>query len=809
MGQDRQRPELLAPAGSPEAFIAAVENGADAVYLGGKIFNARHFAKNFEAEEIRRLTRYAHLHGVRVYITLNILVLDRELTQALDYAYSLALDGVDGVIVQDLGLLAALGRLFTGRPEVHASTQMTLMNSWGVAFAQRLGASRVVLAREVSLANIRRIKAKNPMTLEAFGHGALCTAWSGQCLFSSMVGGRSGNRGQCAQPCRLPYQLLRGRERVAGLAGEEEYLLSTKDLRTLEFLEKMAEAGVSSYKLEGRMKQPEYVAMVIRQYHEQLVQNQEEQDRSQETRQGREPGQKRRLDILSRCFNRGFTGGYYRQAPGPHLMGRDKPNNRGEVDEGLLQEARDSFHQPGLRRRLPIAMSVRAFAGEPLFLKAKDQEGHEVIVQSSGNCERAAGAGINEERLRSQLDRLGNTVFSLAELTVDTDGQAFLPASLLNQLRRQLIEELEEARLKPYQLTTSEKERLQQRYQELCRSLSAVTVEDSGQTNHNRQEQKSSDSRQQEESLPVLTISVGSPEALTAALSAGLKEIYIDGVFFGGKSQKGRLEALEKAGRACAAAAVSWQYRIPRFIQEDQAAKEKEACLTAKACGAAGFVAANPGAIIMAEEWNLPLLTMDWPLNVCNSLTAELLKSYGPERICLSPELTLTQIKEMNLAGCQKEAVVHGRLPLMILEHCLPGTLIAGKTGKLCSRWGGPGEKPCLQGDYFLEDRLGLQFPVKTDRDCRNWLFNAKTHSLLEHLFALGRAGVSHWRIEAADQSPQWIAAVADIYRQTIAAMARGENGKAVAKSYRPPLQELAPQGYTTGHYFRGLAEEV
>ncbi len=789
MKQDHGRTELLAPAGSPEAFIAAVENGADAVYLGGKIFNARHFAKNFEAEEIRSLTRYAHLHGVKVYITLNILVLDRELPQALAYAYDLALDGVDGFIIQDLGLAAALGRLFGGKPEIHISTQATLMNSWGVAFAAGLGASRVVLAREVSLANISRIKEKNPMTLEAFGHGALCTAWSGQCLFSSMVGGRSGNRGQCAQPCRLPYRLLKGQE---VLARPEEYLLSTKDLRTLEFLEEMAAAGVSSYKLEGRMKQPEYVALIIRQYHEQLLQN--NQAAREALNKTSLKDQERRLEILSRCFNRGFTDGYYRQPPGPHLMGRDKPNNRSEVDEELLQGAKDSFHQPGLRRRLPITIEARAFVGEPLALKARDQDGHEVSLQSAGCCEKASGAGTGEERLRAQLDRLGSTVFALSELIVDSDGQAFIPASLLNQLRRQLTEELEEARLKSYRFTAEEKQELKQRYEQLSRSLP---------------EPQSIAGGDQEKIRPQLTISVGSPEALNAALAAGLKEIYVDGTFWGGKSHKGRLADLEKAGLACAAAGASWQYRIPRFIQEDQVAREKEACLAAKACGAAGFAAANPGAIAMAEDWDLPLLTMDWPLNVCNSLTAELLKGYGPERICPSPELTLSQIKEIALAGCQKEALVHGRLPLMILEHCLPGTLVKDRSGRLCSRCNGPGEKPCLQGDYFLEDRLGLQFPVKTDRDCRNWLFNAKTHCLLEHLFALSRAGIRYWRIEAADQNAPWIAAVAEIYQQTIAAMDRGENGKATAKSYRPALQELAPQGYTTGHYFRGLAQEV
>ena len=351
-GDTVKEKEILAPAGSEAAFLAAVENGADAVYMGGKAFNARSYADNFEPGDIRRLCRYAHLLGVKVFLTLNILILPQEVERALDYARKLALAGVDALIVQDIGLAAALGKIVGPEVEIHASTQMTLMNSWGLDFAEALGCSRVVLAREVSAANIRRMKEKSPLLLEVFGHGALCSGWSGQCLFSSLLGGRSGNRGQCAQPCRLKYQLTDGEGRSLTDTGSQgAYLLSTKDLCTVEFLDQLLEAGAGSFKLEGRMKQPEYVAMVTRQYREAmeeaggaLVPGEEKSgDQKGGLEEAKKKNLQRRLAVLSRCFNRGFTSGYYLRLPGSHLMSRQKPNNQSQIDESLRQSARESF----------------------------------------------------------------------------------------------------------------------------------------------------------------------------------------------------------------------------------------------------------------------------------------------------------------------------------------------------------------------------------------------------------------------------------------------------------------------------------
>ena len=259
----KQTIELLAPAGSWEALEAAVNAGADAVYMGGKAFGARQYASNFDREEMQKAVYFAHMHRVRLYITVNTLVDDSELGELADYLLFLSNVGIDGIIVQDLGVIRLARQIVPDLP-LHASTQMTVTNSEGVKLAAEAGMERVVLARELSLEEINTICHGTDTEIEVFIHGALCVCYSGQCLMSSLIGGRSGNRGRCAQPCRLPYKLVNeaGEDLLSGKdAGQ--YLLSPKDLNTLDILPQLIEAGVTSYKIEGRMKRPEYVAVVI------------------------------------------------------------------------------------------------------------------------------------------------------------------------------------------------------------------------------------------------------------------------------------------------------------------------------------------------------------------------------------------------------------------------------------------------------------------------------------------------------------------------------------------------------------------
>jgi len=312
-----EKPELLAPAGGMEAFIAAVENGADAVYLGARAFSARGYASNFSEKELEEAIDYAHLRGVKVYVTVNTLLKEEEVENALKLLSWLREIGTDAIIIQDLGLIA-LARKYLPDLLLHASTQMTLHNSEGVKFAKKMGIERVVLSRECSLEEIKRIKEKTGTEIEVFIHGALCISYSGQCLLSSLIGGRSGNRGFCAQPCRKKYRLYCEGKKIKTTGS---YLLSPKDLNTTAGLGALIEAGIESFKIEGRMKRPEYVAGVVRIYRrliDRYIENPAEYFVSEEEQ-----------EILTQLFNRGFTQGYFFENPRWELMSRENPHNRG------------------------------------------------------------------------------------------------------------------------------------------------------------------------------------------------------------------------------------------------------------------------------------------------------------------------------------------------------------------------------------------------------------------------------------------------------------------------------------------------
>lgn len=311
------KPELLAPAGGMEAFMAAVENGADAIYLGARAFSARGYASNFSEEELENAIDYAHLRGVKIYVTVNTLLKEGEMEGALILLSRLREMGVDAIIIQDLGLIS-LSRKYLPDLPLHASTQMTLHNSEGVRFVKDLGIERVVLSREVSLEEIKKIKERSVVEIEVFIHGALCISYSGQCLLSSLIGGRSGNRGYCAQPCRKKYRLYCDGKQIKTSGS---YLLSPKDLNTNSGLGAIIESGIESFKIEGRMKRPEYVAGVVRIYRHLI-------DRYVKDPAGYSVSEEEQ-ETLSQLFNRGFTSGYFFGNPRGKLMSRENPHNRG------------------------------------------------------------------------------------------------------------------------------------------------------------------------------------------------------------------------------------------------------------------------------------------------------------------------------------------------------------------------------------------------------------------------------------------------------------------------------------------------
>ena len=376
--------ELLAPAGSPEALTAAVQNGADAVYLGYGDFNARRNAKNFSAEEFASAVSYCHLRGVKVYLTLNTLLTDRELPQAAELAAQASSLGVDAVLVQDLGLVRILRRVAPDL-SVHGSTQLTVHNLDGVRFCADAGMERVVLSRELSADQIAHICAHSPIEIEVFAHGALCMCYSGQCFFSSVIGGRSGNRGLCAQPCRLQY----------GWQGKADgHPLSLKDMSLAGHLRELKRMGVSCLKLEGRMKRPEYVAVITRIYARLLE-------------EGRGPTDAERAE-LERAFSRsGFTDGYWRGRHGAAMFGT-RPENAPDPKD-LFDEARRAYEKDNLRT-VPVDLSCSVTAGAPCALTASDRDGHTVTV-TGPVPEAARTRALDGLELESRLRKTGGTAY--------------------------------------------------------------------------------------------------------------------------------------------------------------------------------------------------------------------------------------------------------------------------------------------------------------------------------------------------------------------------------------------------------------
>ena len=419
--------ELLSPAGSERALIGAVQSGADAVYLGGSRFNARQSADNFTIEEMKKWVEYCHLYGVLVYVTVNTLIKEREFSDLYSYAKELNCVGVDGVIVQDLGALA-LFKEAVPEISVHASTQMTVTDASGVKYLNNLGIKRVVLARELSSEKIRKIADNAEAELEIFVHGALCMCYSGQCLMSSIIGGRSGNRGRCAQPCRLSYSLLENGKQV-----RDGFLLSPKDLCLADVLENVKKTKSVSLKIEGRLKRGEYVAAVTSVYRKYLD---NEGKLSVEDRQ-----------ILLDAFNRGgFTKGFFGNETGNLMMCYDNPSNVSE--HKFSDDVKKKTEEDANFMKVPIYMYARLAKGEKMSLTVWDDNSNSVTVLGTVLGEQAQKKALDEKRVKDQLKKLGTTPFILENVEVDLEENTILPISEINDVRRRAIALLAEKIIK-------------------------------------------------------------------------------------------------------------------------------------------------------------------------------------------------------------------------------------------------------------------------------------------------------------------------------------------------------------------------
>ncbi|MFR5407897.1 MAG: peptidase U32 family protein, partial [Blautia faecis] len=447
--------ELLAPAGSYEGFEAALGAGADAVYVGGTMFGARAYAQNFNEEELLRAIDVAHIHGRKLYLTVNTLLKNKELNEHLvSYLEPYYNAGLDAVIVQDMGVFSLLKREFP-KLHLHASTQMTVTGPEGMKFLAEQGATRVVAARELSLQELSRMHEACPIEIEAFVHGALCYSYSGQCLMSSLLGGRSGNRGRCAQPCRLPYQVKNFRAKEYGKG--EFCPLSLKDICTIEILPEIIEAGVTSLKIEGRMKQPAYTAGVTGMYRKYLDFLFEKGPANYHVT---EKDKKYLLDL----FNRGGScTGYYQMGNGPQMMAFTNEKKTGEVFLETKQ----------LKEK--ITGELHLVPGSPVLLHVSCQG--EDAYECVGEVQYAKSQPVTEERVRQQMDKLGNTSFIWEKLEIYMEDSVFVPMKTLNEARHQALENLKEKLLRKYRRNVGD-ERVKRIAEETPAKIRDVVIHD-------------------------------------------------------------------------------------------------------------------------------------------------------------------------------------------------------------------------------------------------------------------------------------------------------------------------------------------
>lgn len=422
----REKIELLAPAGNEDALRAAVQSGADAVYIGGPKFGARRSAKNFSIESIKQQADYCHLYGVDLHVAVNTLIKEKELGEVVDYVRELNDAGVDALIIQDIGAAELIHKTVPDMA-LHASTQMTVTSLEGVKYLEDMGFSRVVLARELNAREIEKICRGARAEIEVFAHGAICMCYSGQCLMSSILGGRSGNRGMCAQPCRLPYTLLEKGKPVGNA-----YLLSPKDMALINDLQELKDIGVTSLKIEGRLKRAEYVSAVVGVYRKYL----------DDTRRASKEDMRELHDAFSRT---GFTDGYFTGHLGEQMMSHKNPGNG---DNSFTDEAKRRAAPDANIRKIPVSISGRIYTGEPVTVTVFDNDGNCAEANGSELVREALSRSIDDERLRAQLAKTGATPYEAMEVYTDIDNKAGISVKEINSVRREALDRLTQLRMK-------------------------------------------------------------------------------------------------------------------------------------------------------------------------------------------------------------------------------------------------------------------------------------------------------------------------------------------------------------------------
>lgn len=754
-----KKPEILAPVGTKEAFIASINAGANAVFLAGQKFGARAYLANFSLEEIKEMVNYAHLRDVLLFVTINTLTFDNEIDELLSFTDELVKANVDALIVQDLGLI----EIFTKRyknTEIHASTQVNAHNIHHVKFLKELGVKRVILARETSIETIKKIKSEVDIDIEVFIHGALCVSFSGNCLFSSMINKRSGNRGECAQSCRLNYQLIKDKTPIS----DEAYLLSTKDLMTLDYLGELIDAGVDSLKIEGRMRKYTYVTQVVLSYKNAIEAhfNKHEIDFIKE------------VDRLKRVFNREFTKGYMFHEVPKEINNDFRPNHMGiligevvdykdqrayvklneslEIDDGyriiggndygniifnlkignktIDKAPKDSVVNFEVKEKVSVGsqfykttdsnledelsvyldenysligldIEVNAYVDTPLMIKIRDNHQNEVYQFSTQVLTKALKNVMTYEQLKNEVNRFGRSPYYINQLTFDTDNQSFIPIKVLNDLRRDAV----------YELTTIRQKRPHPiiHFDEMKSGL------------------MSNDSTQ-------IVVKVHTLEQLEKAYEMGIKEIYYDDII--------KLDQNKYPNTKL--------YKVLKRIIEDNKVFEVD-----------GPTVINEIGSLYLNSGNHDLISDEF-LNVTNIHTANLLYKRGVKRVTLSSELSYQRLKTFSEAfqtyyqeTPNLELIVYGNKDLMISKYCPVAKNFGYK----------PNCKLCFKNQYYLQDRQNGKFALINDGNCNMRIMDSKPLVLLPYLEDIINSGIHTLRLDFTLEQPKEVEEVIKAYQ--------------------------------------------
>lgn len=798
--------ELLAPVGSFESLKAAVQNGANAVYLGGKDFGARASANNFDRDELKEAVKYAHIRGVQVFVTTNTLRKENEIENFLEYVKFLYDIDVDAIILQDIGMARLIKRELPDF-ELHASTQMVAHSLEDVKYLESVGFDRVVLAREVTVEEIKYICDNCKADIEVFVHGALCVCYSGQCLMSSMIGNRSGNRGRCAQPCRQRYELV---DVYTGevVNSNGDYLLSPKDLSTIEEIDKIIDAGVHSLKIEGRMKRPEYVATVIDGYRktidEYLTTN--KLNVSDET-----------ISDLYTIFNRKFTKGLLLGDVGKDVMNSQLPNNqglyvgtvvdynkkakrlkiklantlkkgdginlgggtigriikngnietigyKGEIieldfvgearkgqivfktsDSELMDRVQATFTQDKEFVKNIIDAKITIKLGQKPILTLMDRNKNKATVEGDKIVEEAMKVALSKEKVDTQLRKLGNTPYELDKLEIDLDDNVSLPVSLLNQMRRDCIELLDKER---------------------------VIIKDRKYKNKNVKYNPIQYNRNKKQEI---SVKVKNLEQLESALECGVDRIYYEDTNTIDKAMSLALKYNKKV-----------IYSAPRIIRN----KEYNQLAKANNAGVESVQVGNYGSIDYFKDKEL---NIDYYLNAFNSETINYYKEIGADTLCISQELNLNEIKEtIKYTDINIESVVYGYTPLMITEYCPMGVIVRDcKKDKRVAK--------CKESIYALRNSKGDEFRVSQDIFCRSTIYNSNVTCMLDNLYELNEIGINILRLDFTLEDKDTVKEVIEAHQEVLA------NSYKLGIKATKLYNKLDSKGTTSGHYYKGV----